>query len=587
MTPAELAAWVPELDTPVWDRFPEVTAANAQEVYPGVGDPLSYDVNLVAIEHGTRTLAHRMGLTTVLGLDEWQDIAFFAAYYGHVYINISTLRELSKWVPQGSPDAIDEQLFGLQRPDGAPSWKPSLRHQLVRIRTLVKVLPILRGMRGDLEANNAAVEAYYQKIQTADLPSLTDVALMRELDEAYRRNLVTCEVHSTYTFLAGSSSFENLRVFLTKQGFDDLDALIADLCTGLTEIESAKPGRELSRLALRIRAGEKLRTFFAAGEAERVLADLRGSDDPEIGAFRREFDNFLRAYGYRGVRELGLTTHVWSMRPESVVGLLQSYVAREDAIDAEASMHKQEQRRAAATARVESHLGMTARRKFRGLLKAAHSGIAGRELAKSQWARSTHAIRLLVIEISRRLHARGVLAAEDDIFFLRLPELKDAMAGRPDPDLAARIARRREDYRRAHEVETDERFSGRPVPRLRQPERPAPAEAAAANGTVLRGIPVSPGCVTAPARVVRELTDDIELQPGEVLVCPFTDAAWTPLFFNAAAVVMDLGGPLSHGSTVAREYGLPAVVNVKTGTRVIRDGQQITVDGTKGEVLLG
>ena len=71
-----------------------------------------------------------------------------------------------------------------------------------------------------------------------------------------------------------------------------------------------------------------------------------------------------------------------------------------------------------------------------------------------------------------------------------------------------------------------------------------------------------------------------------MLVCPFTDAAWTPLFFNAAAVVMDLGGPLSHGATVAREYGLPAVVNVKTGTRQIRDGQQITVDGARGEVLL-
>jgi rifampicin phosphotransferase len=583
MTHDELAAWVPALDTPVWDRFPEVTAANAQEVYPGVGDPLSFDVNLVAIEHGTRTLAHRMGLTKVLGLDEWPHIAFFAAYYGRAYINISTLRELSKWVPQGSPDAIDEQLFGMQRPEGGPSWHPGMKHRLVRIRTLFKLLPMLRGFKEHLEANNAAVEAYYQKIQAEDLHSLTDVALMREMDEAYRRNLVTCEVHSEATFLGGSTSFENLRTFLHKQGFEDVDALVADLCTGLEEIESARPGRELSRLALRIRGDEKLRALFASGEAETVLAALRASTLSEVAAFRREFENFLRAYGYRGIRELGLTTHVWSMRPEAVVGLLQSYASREQPIDAESELRVQVQRRQEATARVLSQLKVTKRRSFRGLLTAAQDGIAARELAKSQWARSTHSVRLLVREVGRRLVARSVLKELDDVFFLRLTELKDLMAGHQIPNLAESIAAHRADYQRAHDVEADERFSGRPIVRLKQDAAPALMEA---NGNVLRGIPVSPGRITARARVVKELTDDIDLQPGEVLVCPFTDAAWTPLFFNAAAVVMDLGGPLSHGSTVAREYGLPAVVNVKTGTRVIKDGQQITVDGTKGEVVL-
>ena len=317
-----------------------------------------------------------------------------------------------------------------------------------------------------------------------------------------------------------------------------------------------------------------------------MLAALRASDGPEIRTFRREFDNFLRAYGYRGVRELGMTTHVWSMRPESVVGILQSYIGQDANADPEASLRGQVRRREQATAAVEARLGARARRTFRGLLKAAHAGIEGRELAKSQWARSTHAIRLLVREIGRRLRECGVLASEVDVFFLRLTELHEAMAGRPHPEIPTRIARHRQEYERCLQIETDERFTGRPVPRLRRPPTEPDGAGAGDSEAVLRGIPVSPGRVTAAARVVRELTDDIELQPGEVLVCPFTDAAWTPLFFNAAAVVMDLGGPLSHGATVAREYGLPAVVNVKTGTRQIRDGQQITVDGGKGEVLL-
>lgn len=586
MTPAELAAWKPELDTKVWERFPEVTAANAQEVYPGVGDPLSFDVNLVAIEHGTRTLAERMGLSRTLGLDERDDLAFFAAFYGHVYINISTLRELTKWVPKADPDAIDEQLFGLSRPAGAPAWKPTARHQLMRVRTLIKLLPLVRRMEKDRWANNEAVESYLQKIQAADLESYTDAALMRELDEAYRRNLVTCEIHATATFLCGSSNFEALRTFLQQQGFESVDALVADLCTGLTDVESAKPGRELVRLAQRIRSSNAPRALFGSGDPGHVLEQLRNADTDETRALNRDVEFFLRTYGYRGVRELGLTTHVWAMRPESVIGLLQSY-ARQEGLDAEAALHGQELRRAQAIGKVEARLGMMPRRKFRGLLKAAHAGIEGRELAKSQWARSTHAIRLMVREIGRRLASRGIIADPEDIFFMRLAELKEAMAGHPVPDLAARIARRRADYERALQVETDERFSGRPVPRLRKDSAAvAESSASGSEGEVLRGIPVSPGRVTAKARVVRELADDVDLEPGEILVCPFTDAAWTPLFFNAAAVVMDLGGPLSHGSTVAREYGLPAVVNVKTGTQRIRDGQTITVDGTKGEVIV-
>ena len=79
---------------------------------------------------------------------------------------------------------------------------------------------------------------------------------------------------------------------------------------------------------------------------------------------------------------------------------------------------------------------------------------------------------------------------------------------------------------------------------------------------------------------------DGAIEPGEILVAPVTDAGWTPLFVAAAGVVVDVGGSLSHGSTVAREYGLPAVVNVKHGTRMIRTGQTITVDGTQGLVIL-
>ena len=100
---------------------------------------------------------------------------------------------------------------------------------------------------------------------------------------------------------------------------------------------------------------------------------------------------------------------------------------------------------------------------------------------------------------------------------------------------------------------------------------------------------VSAGKASGPARVLlsAEAALEVELEPGEVLVAPFTDAPWTPLFVPAAAVVVETGGILSHAATVAREFGIPAVVAVKGATRLIRTGQMVTVDGATGTVTIG
>ena len=113
-----------------------------------------------------------------------------------------------------------------------------------------------------------------------------------------------------------------------------------------------------------------------------------------------------------------------------------------------------------------------------------------------------------------------------------------------------------------------------------------PSEAASGTGDVLRGIGAGGGQVTATARVLHGPEDFERLQPGDVLVAVTTTPAWTPLFAKAAAVVTDIGGPLSHSSIVAREYGIPAVMGVAAATRRIRSGQSVTVDGSAGEVRL-
>jgi phosphohistidine swiveling domain-containing protein len=177
--------------------------------------------------------------------------------------------------------------------------------------------------------------------------------------------------------------------------------------------------------------------------------------------------------------------------------------------------------------------------------------------------------------VGAELAARGLLATTGDIFFVDTGEARQGLAGRDLRDLvAARRASYEQEQRRRH------------VPRMllsdgTEPEAALPATTAA-DGSVT-GTPASPGQVTAAARVVLDPAA-AHLEPGEILVAPSTDPGWTPLFLTAGGLVMEMGGAMSHGAVVAREYGIPAVVGVAHATVRIDSGRCVTVDGSSGVV---
>jgi rifampicin phosphotransferase len=190
-------------------------------------------------------------------------------------------------------------------------------------------------------------------------------------------------------------------------------------------------------------------------------------------------------------------------------------------------------------------------------------------------------LRRWLLELGGRLTATGLLVDREDVFFLRLDELAETL--RPDCDreeLHRRVAVRRREYQ-AHQAVTP-----LPIVMGRFDSRQAQATPSTAeSATILAGVAVNPGVVVGPARVILRAGED-HVRPGEILVAPFTDPGWTPYFLNAAAIVMDVGGILSHGSVVAREFGIPAVVNVGHATQLIRTGQVLEVDGAKGTVRI-
>jgi rifampicin phosphotransferase len=213
------------------------------------------------------------------------------------------------------------------------------------------------------------------------------------------------------------------------------------------------------------------------------------------------------------------------------------------------------------------------------LVEAARAGVAFREDSHFYATWAIPMLRRTLLEAGRRLAAAGVLPKAEDVFHLGLAELEaltepDGLtaveAGRMRSVAAARAARRAE-------------LAG--VPMIAAANLLEPA--AAGKDALVSGVSASGGRATGPARVIREPAEFGTMRSGDVLVCPNTNPAWTPLFQRAVAVVVDSGGVGSHAAIVAREYGIPAVMGTGSATRVLTDGQRITVDGDSGRVTSG
>jgi rifampicin phosphotransferase len=208
------------------------------------------------------------------------------------------------------------------------------------------------------------------------------------------------------------------------------------------------------------------------------------------------------------------------------------------------------------------------------VLRRVRELIGSRETPKFQIIRlvATPA-RELLKPVGVELAAKARIDAPDDIFFLTLPDARRAVAGE---DLRSVVRARRQEFEREQRR--------RHIPRvLLSDGTDAEAALVVPGSDGLRGSPASPGVVSGVARVIHS-PQGAHLEPGEILVAPSTDPGWTPLFLTAGGLVMEMGGMMSHGAVVAREYGIPAVVGVARATDQITSGQRVTVDGSAGTV---
>ncbi|GHC98066.1 hypothetical protein GCM10007079_52120 [Nocardiopsis terrae] len=348
--------------------------------------------------------------------------------------------------------------------------------------------------------------------------------------------------------------------------------LLADLLGG-ARTRTEDSNEALRALADRARAVPEVRRLFTEREPAGVLAALREGTGTGFAEFRDGLESFLREYGRRETASpLLVSPPTLVESPEVVLGLVRSLLDRPEGVQDTTS------RSARALERLLEHpllRGRRARALVERWLRAARDGVAFREDSHFYFTASLPALRRSLLEIGERLRGAGVLEEAFDVFHLRLEEVVEVGDVTAIP---AAQAERLRSLARGRAAKRAEMSGVALIDHARVFPRKDTGDA------LVAGSPASSGTVTGPVRVIRGAEDFHRLREGDVLVCPYTNPAWTPLFQRAAAVVVDSGAIASHAAIVAREYGIPAVMGTGTGTTVLTDGESVTVDGGSGRV---
>jgi rifampicin phosphotransferase len=349
--------------------------------------------------------------------------------------------------------------------------------------------------------------------------------------------------------------------------------------------------KSLFDIATWTRANPALANYMFQRPTEQLEADLRVEAPPdgmpaELWAeWRRRLQGHLHTFG-RTAYEFDFANPTPQETPGPVLDALKSYLAGRSE-DPYRRQREAVAKREKATAAVLKRIDPVRKRLFLKLLRWAQDTGPMREDSIFDMGMGHPLIRSMLGELGQRFAAAGAIGQADDIYWLEQKEVEALTAtleaGQPLPDLRESIPARKQQWQAALKI----------VPPLMLPEKSGwsrffhGAEAETKDGkVVLKGVGTSGGRITAPARVLFGPEDFSTLKPGDVLVAVTTTPAWTPLFAQASAVVTDIGGPLSHSSIVAREYGIPAVMAARSATRSIHSGQLVTVDGTAGTITL-
>jgi pyruvate,water dikinase len=553
--------------------------------------PIGQDSLRFVVAGAGRTLGYRVdyatqGVFRLAGERIWVDVTPVVRNG----LGRRAARAALRWIEPSVGLALQPLLDDPRLAATAPGLAPgTILHLLPRLLPLLgRVLRYLIDPEGrrlaaarETEALLADLEARCQVSGDAAARLGQRVKLLRELSQAFPAaipRLIT-------GLVAGMISFNGLRMFsqraLGRQSGLEVERLVLEATRGLPNNVTTEMDLRLWETAHAIRGQPADADHFLAASAEQLAADYLAGRLPP-GA-QQAVGAFLKRYGARGLGEIDFGRPRWRDDPAPVMQALQSYLritdesAAPDAVFARGAAAAATALNTLETAACRTHLGPLKARVIRFLGGRLRALMGLRESPKFFIIRLIDVLRRGLLASGQDYAQAGVLAQADDVVWLHLEAL-EALARGDARDWRGLIAARRAAFEREKRR--------RQIPRLLLSDGRAFHAGLGADDAALglRGDPVSPGVAEGRVRVVLDPAG-AQLAPGEILVCPGTDPSWTPLFLAAGGLVTEVGGLMTHGSVVAREYGIPAVVGVDRATQRLRTGQRVRLDGSAGWII--
>jgi pyruvate,water dikinase len=498
-----------------------------------------------------------------LGCEVPLGVSAVRLYEGRPYINLTLFQSFVAQLG-GDPATIHEQIGGeaphmAVRSTRMPWWK--------LLRALIIVSWKIRRGAACAPAWFAETRRMETTHQAEQLVNLDPTELLTRLDAVGRR-LKQCDL--TFGIASGvSQGFQVLQWLLPRLIGEGWRAELNAAIQGQGNVISVIQVSRLQRLADLARDESSVRSFFLAEpwESGKITIQLAGT------RFVQAFGEYLSEFGCRAVGESDVGVARFSEDPSYLLGVIRSYVRTprgESVADIQA---RQERTRREALARIRRSCGVVRWWMFQVWYRRLCRYLALREANRHHLMFLCMASRQLFLALGARLTQRGQLKTREHIFSLTLEEIRE---------LPRDSTKRGIQIVEARQAERDRHATVSVPDTLRlMDDMGAPADLLADHW---RGMPISAGRVEGPVRVIRSAADLQRVEHGDVLVVSVIDPSLAVLFGLAAGLVAEMGGTLSHGAIIAREFGLPAVTNITSATQLLRDGELVEVDATRGLV---
>lgn len=560
--------WVYSGSAVYWVQLREITALDhiniysnriSREVFPGIIKPLVWSINVPLVNSAWIDI-----LTELIGPNDIEPDDLSKAFYCRAYFNMGVLGRI--FTELGMPKETLELMMGLEGGDEAPRFKPSSRVFKHVPRMFKFALAKLRYGR-EIDAFLPEMDRTYAAFDTVAFAEMTEQELLAALDK-----LITFNHQAAYMNIVGPllmHLYNNMfKRSLSRTGlaYEDFD-----ITYKMPELEQYDPGSQLEHLRC---AFNQLDPALQAQIKNGSYADFQAADVPQ--SFREKIDGFIKQFGHLSDSGNDFSRVPWREDPDLVLNMIvewenaphEQFAADGEGADASASRMVNWQ---------TAPLNQSDRWRMQWQYNRARRFRFYREAISFKYTYGYGLIRNYVMALADRFVERGVLADHDDIFFLYMLEVRALVNDDFCGDVGQIVEARKQEIAQVQDIILPEIIYGDAVP---------PPEVQDVSRKRLTGIPTSGGYYQGQVCIINNLNEFDKMQGGAVLVIPFSDVSWTPLFAKAGAVVAESGGILSHSSIVAREYMVPAVVSVPGAGHVLEDGMLVTVDGYKGEVLI-